>query len=663
MIHLGDLPNWEGARRVAVDIETRDPDLTTLGPAVRRGGYITGVAFSVDYYARGIGEAYYLPMRHEGGGNYDPDQVLAYLMHQAERFRGELVGANLPYDLDYLLQEGVRFHPSHYRDVLVAGALLSRPEISPSGAELFQPMNLDAVGTRLGLAGKDEAGLARWAEDHGLDRKADMWRAPAHIVADYAKQDVQLPLQILKRQCLEIDKQDMWRVFDLESELLPTLVDMRRLGVRVDMDKVDQCESLALKHERAAAKTITERSGIPFDMGDINKAAVLAKHLEADGVKCPLTNKTKAPSITTAWLNELTTPVAEAIKDARKWNKVRGTFCTSIRRHAIHHGDHWRVHCTFNQLRQEREDGSTKGVGFGRLSSSCPNLQQQPARDPVIGPLWRSIYLPDDGGQWACLDFSSQEPRWITHFAETVATMDYGSSPHPWNESTRAAAIAAAEACRTNPHWDNHSMMAGMVFGKEYSQAAYEAGDKRAKELRSFAKQIFLGLCYGMGGGKLCDQLGLESELVKVDWSPVPVRMAGPEGQALLDRFDAGVPYVRALARLARVRAQRVGEVVTPLGRRCRFPKEPNAAGYGWAFKALNRLIQGTAADQTKLAMVHAARAGFRMQLQVHDEVDLTIHHPDEAKQLADIMVNALPAVVPTRVDIETGPDWGHIAA
>lgn len=665
--HLSDLPRWRGARRVAIDIETRDPDLKTLGPGVRRGGYITGVSFAIDRDGTGspMCPAYYLPVRHQGGGNYpDPDQVFAYLREQGEEFRGEVVGANLQYDLDYLLEEGVAFRPSYFRDVLVSGALLVEPKLSwqkKDGrvylAEDFEAMrmNLDAVAKRAGIPGKVEGTLAQWAERNGLDPKKDMWRAPAHIIAEYAKGDVRVPLQVMDRHLRQIDEDDMWTVYNLECELLPVLLEMRRVGVAVDLDKVDQIRGVAKQHELEAAKVIGQRSGMSFDADDINKSAVLAKHLKADGIKVPKT-PTGLDSVKAEWLDTLDTPVAQAIKECRKWNKVRTTFCESIQRHAVR----GRVHCTFNQLRMERETGNQKGVGFGRLSSDAPNLQQQPARDPEIGPLWRSIYLPDDGGTWACLDFSSQEPRWITHYAEAVANENPRSSK--WWEETRKAAWRAAEACRTDPDWDNHSMMAEMIYPDEFSKARYLDGSKADKLLRGNAKTIFLGLCYGMGGGKLCRSLGLPSERVVTSWSDgKKVEVAGPEGQALLDRFDRGVPYVRALARLCRDVANERGYVTTKLGRRCRFPRHPDTHRVEWAHKALNRLIQGSSADQTKLAMVQAHREGIRLQLQVHDELDLTIWDRKEAEQLSEIMQTAVEGSVPFRVDIETGPNWGEI--
>lgn len=668
--HLSTLPEWSDYARIALDIETRDSDLTTLGPGVRRsGGFITGIAFACDDRTN-HGPAFYLPIAHAGGGNYDnPAAVLAYFRHQAKHFRGEIVGANLQYDLDWLAEAGIEFQPRFFRDVQVSGPLLDVPDISG----VPNLMSLNEQAKRAGLPGKDDSELAAWAAEHGLDLKKDMWKAPAARVAKYAVQDVRLPLQLLRRHERDIDDQELWRVYDLESRLLPVLVKMRRRGVRVDLSKLETIQERAQELEVRAMRQVSALSGVQVTCEDTNRSAALARCFENVGQSVPFTvAKDPKPSIKAAWLAGLGTDLAKAILDARKWNKVRTTFCKSIREHTVN----GRIHCTFNQLRQERETGETKGAAFGRLSSSDPNLQQQPARDPEIGPLWRSIYLPDDGGEWACLDFSSQEPRLITHYAELVGCQ---------------GGREAAEACRRDPDWDNHSMMASMMYD-DFDAAALKEYDadgrptkrhKRMKLLRGNAKTIFLGLCYGMGGGKLCKSLGLPTKSVVRDpnaqtWTiyevdsikgrelqkrgAKPFEMAAEEGQALLDRFNSRVPYVKQLQRMVQNKAQKEGFIKTLLGRRCRFPRHPQTGRIDWAHKGLNRLIQGGSADQTKEAMVLADAAGVRLQLQVHDELDLTVWDRKEAEQLREIMEHAVELQVPTRCDIEIGPDWGHIA-
>lgn len=681
--HLSTLPDWSDFERVALDIETKDPGLTTLGPGVRRSGkyagFITGVSFACDD-GTNCGPAFYLPMRHEGGGNYtNHEQVLAYLRHQAKHFRGDIVGANLQYDLDWLAESDVLFRPRFFRDIQVSGPLLDQPELSRMQDDegnwfwgyIPARMGLEAQAEHLGLPGKDERELDAWAERTGLDPKADMWRAPADLVARYAIQDVRLPLQIIKLHEREIEAQELWAVYNLESRLLPVLLKMRRRGVRIDPSKLEQVELRADELEARAMAELKALTGVKVKAGDTQKNALLADCFKAIGVKLPKT-PTGKDSIKAGWLNNHPSKVAKLILEARKWAKVRTTFVKSISNHAIDYGGgHFRIHCTFNQLRQERETGEVKGAAFGRLSSSDPNLQQQPARDREIGPLWRSIYVPDEGGRWACLDFSSQEPRMITHYAELTAKLD---KRNRIPTHVKEAAYAAANACRTDPNWDNHSMMAAMMYDDFDPSGLLEFDadgqptkrHKYMKGLRGDAKTIFLGLCYGMGSGKLAISLGLPVVKVWQDWAyggkGGEVVQAGDEGMALLNRFRERVPYVQALQKMVQAKAQKAGYITTLLGRRCRFPRHPKTGRIEWAHKGLNRLIQGSSADQTKQAMVLADEAGIRLQLQVHDEIDMTFWDPMEIEAAREIMVNAVQLNVPSQVDVETGPSWGEIS-
>jgi DNA polymerase I-like protein with 3'-5' exonuclease and polymerase domains len=655
---LSDLPIWPEHGRVAVDIETCDPLMGSIGISVRHGGFIAGVAFAIEG-----GPSHYLPIAHGGGGNYAEKELpLLYLRDQAANFKGEIVGANLQYDLDYLAEEGIVFRNARFLDVQVAGPLLATGEEMHWDGRLFD-MNLGAIAGRMGFQGKREDEINRFAEQHGLHPKKDLWKMPASVVAAYAIGDVDLPLKIMAKQEQKLyrwgqedldtvpEGRTIWDLFKLESDLLPVLVKMRRRGVRVDMDKMDQIASEALKIQKEAMRKLTTISGVEVNYDDVMKAAALAPALEKAGLKVGRT-PTGLPQITAPWLREQNNDAAKALIEARKYAKVRTTFITSIERHSVTRNGETRVHPTFNQLRSSSEDGDPKGAAFGRLSSSNMNIQQQPARDDVIGPLWRSLYLPDEGGIWACNDYSQQEPRWVAHFGELIGAQ---------------GADVIAGRYRDDPKTDNHSMMAELTGLK-----------------RTDAKQIFLGKLYGMGGAKYCHSVGLPTITVVRDprrkkWTVYevgtpeaeqlakevkdlrPFEMAGPEGAAQLRQFDQRVPYVRGLSKATEDAVVRRGFIRTILGRRCYFKREKSGRGYYKAYVALNRLIQGSSADQMKKAMVDLDKAGFRIQIQVHDEVDQTVSSATEAKEIAEIMLNAVNAVVPFVVDTEIGPDWGHL--
>lgn len=608
---LAELPSWKRAKRVSVDIETCDPKLDELGPGVRRGGYIAGVAFAFE-----DGPGFYLPVAHEGGNNLDREMVLRYLRDQAQEFTGTIVGTNLTYDLDFLAEAGVSFdRAAWFRDVQVAEPLLD---------ELQDTYNLDAIAKRWKLRGKEYTLLKDAIEAYGLTGRPGkhIWKLPARYVGEYATQDVFLPLELIRRQEREIVNQGLQAVYDLESQLLPVLLRIRRRGVRFSHERLERVERWSETEEQKALDTVKELTGHRIGLGDVWAAEPFAKALREIGVSAPLTAKGK-PSITAEFLESIDHPAAKAMVRARQVNKLRSTFVNSVRNYAI--GD--RIHCIINQLRKEKEDGGLGGAAYGRCSSEHPNMQQQPARDPEMGPRWRSIYVPDEGGQWACLDYSQQEPRLLTHYAEM---------------SRCKGATAAAQRYRDDPKTDNHAMMAELT-GLPRKQA----------------KNLFLGKCYGMGGAKLCHELGLPTEWKFSAKLGKTIEVAGPDGAAIIDQFDRRAPYVKALAKKCEERAKQNGYITTILGRRCRFPKNDNGE-FDWCHKALNRLIQGGSGDQTKAAMVAGDKAGYPLQLQVHDELDLTVRTREEAEGLAEIMRNVVPLCVPSRVDVEVGPSWGE---
>lgn len=623
---LADLPSWEGARRVGLDLETHDEKLTTLGPGVRRDdAEIVGVAFAIEN-----GPAHYLPIAHAHGANLDREKVFQYLADQAAVYRGDIVGANLGYEDDFLQEAGVHFQPHRWRDVQIAEPLLDENQWN---------YGLDAIAKRHGMPGKDETHLKAAAEDYRVDPKKGLWMLPARHVGAYAIQDVRLPLKLIVRQERMLEAQGLWDLYDLECRVLPVLIKMRRHGVRIDFDRLDQVEAWSIQEEEQALSHVTHMTGVKLVMGDTTKPKQLARALAAVGVTVPKTT-TGQPSVKTEVLAEIDHKVARAIERAKRFNKLRTTFVKSIRSHAVN----GRVHCTFNQLKRSKDDGSSAGT-IARLSSSNPNLQQQPSRDKEIAPRWRSIYVPDEGKEWACLDFSQQEPRWLVHFAESAKCF---------------RADQAGERYRQDPNTDNHSMMAGMVdpnFVEAHYLDKHHPRHKACDRIRKNAKTIFLGLCYGMGQVKLCRKLGLPTEQAKRRGRMVEV--AGPEGRALFEQFDSRVPFIRELARRAEARANERGFITTVLGRRCRFPEKDGERQ--WTRKALNRLIQGSSADQTKKAMVDADAAGFQLQLQVHDELDLSVSSRTEAEQLATIMRDSVSCLVPHKVDVETGPSWGEV--
>lgn len=625
---VSNLPSWAGAKRVSVDTETCDPHLRKLGPGVRRGAYIAGYSFAIE-----DGPSFYVPMRHQGGDNVESvEQAMSYLRQQAQDFTGELCGANLQYDMDFLAEEDVIFRRAQwFRDCQVAEPLID---------ELQFTYGLDAIAERRGIPGKDQTLLREGATAWKVDPKKEMYKLPARFVGAYAEQDAVLPLQLLRRQERDIEEQDLWDIYNLESRVLPILVKMRRRGVRINLARLAEVEDWSVQEETQCLKRVREETGVEVPVGETMNAGRLARVLKKIDVEVPLTPKTKKPSISQDLLEAIDHPVAQELLNARKISKLRTTFCQSIRSHLV--GD--RIHCTFNQLRKTSDDDSDeKGARYGRLSSTDPNLQQQlsPGRfyvgDVDVGKMWRSIYVPDGDGIWMCGDYSQQEPRMTVHFAE--ATNCQG-------------ARLAGDAYRRDPKTDNHTMMARIIYG-------YGPDEEPPKRERTNAKIIFLGLCYGKGGKSLARELGLDTKWITTR-SGKYIEVAGDEAQSILDQFDHRVPFVKRLSDMCEAKVKRVGYIKTILGRRCRFPRHDSGKGWDFTYRALNRLIQGSSADQTKKAMVDLDAAGYRIQLQVHDEIDQTVESPEQAEAIGDIMRTCLPISVPSNVDVELGPSWGE---
>lgn len=632
---LSELPqDWSLLPRLGVDTETCDLQLSELGCGARRGAFLAGISLC------GEGDRpWYLPLAHQGGDNVEsPEQALRYVREQAARYQGEVVGANLNYDLDMLAEAGVVFHPNcRFLDVQVAEPLLD---------ELQHDYSLDAILERHGMPKKEEVLLKEAASAFRLHPKKDLWRLPARYVGPYAEADASRPLELLRKQEAVIQRDGLGRVWDLGIRMLPVLLKMRRRGIRIDFDQLDRVEKFSIAQESQAWGEVLRLSGIHVKLGDGFKAEVVAQAFRAVEIEPPRTPKTGAPSIDKYWLETIKHPVAAAVRRARKFSQLRTTFVASVREHAIR----GRVHTTLNQTRMEKEGGGEGGAAFGRLSSSDPNLQQQPARDPEIGKMWRKVYLPDEGAQWASLDFSQQEPGLMLHYAVASGPERLGASAH-------AAAVAAAEQKRRDPKVDYHTMFTSFAYGDWV--LLEDKKSPRLKAVRDPCKNIFLGICYGSGGAKVCKTLGLPTQWIMSRRTGAMVEIAGPEGQAILDKVDRGVPWLRKTAETVETVAKSRGYIRTLMDRRLHF-KPDGQGGYEYTYRAMNRAVQGSASEQTAESMIRLDEMGADLLLQVHDELDENIESREQAEAHAREMENVVQLHVPSRVDVEIGPSWGE---
>jgi DNA polymerase I-like protein with 3'-5' exonuclease and polymerase domains len=613
---VSELPSWADAKIVSLDVECRDPNLKRLGPGCRRDSstnYVCGFSFAIE-----DGGEYYVPIKHEGGDNvHDPDAAVRYLRDQIRSFNGEIVGNGLQYDLDWIatLCKDDTILKKSVTDVQIADVLIN---------ELQFRYDLDALCERHGIPGKDEEVLRAAAAVYGVDPKIDMWKLPARFVGRYGEIDARRPLQVWRRQQQIIDRDGLNQIFQLEKKVTPILVKMRRRGVRIDFDHLESMERKALSIETEELDKVYRATGVKIAVGDVWKTEVLAHALRVFGVEPGKTEKGKT-SVDKVLLKE-SGEVGKWILRAREWNKLRTTFCAQIREYAVN----GRVHCTFNQLKSTDEEGSGKGVRYGRLSSSNYNAQQQPIRHDEFGEDFRKCYVPDEGARWACSDWSQQEPRIGVHYAEQLKL---------------PGAKEFADEYRRNPRLDIHQALTDIVADPALP--------------RKIVKNFVNGRLYGMGDVKLCHSCHWDTVIknVRGEQREVP----SDESQAKIDKFNKLVPWMKLLVRAAAQQAEKNGHVWTILRRRCNFERDKKTGKIWGAHKALSRIGQGGAADQMKATAVAADAEGIPIQMIVHDEFDFSFYDMREALRLKELQMTVVKFGVPMNVDLEVGTSWGDL--
>lgn len=600
-------PNLSTAREIAIDLETCDPNMESFGPGWPRGdGYIVGYAIAVD------GWSGYFPVAHGGGGNLDKRLVERWI-RDVLATPADKIMHNAAYDAGWLGASGFTIN-GRILDTMLAAPLLDENRFSYS---------LNALGFDYLQEIKSEQGLKQAAADFGVHPKKELWKLPAMYVGDYAEQDAALTLKLWQQFKIKMRQEEVESIFQLETNTFPVLMEMTRRGIRFDRKK---CAELIDNMRKREQELLAELKRICGKGVDIWAAQSIAVAFDKMGLSYSKTEN-GLPSFTKGFLDSCEHPLAKMIVEAREVNKTHSTFLQPYMDFSAKTG---RIHPHVNQMRSD--DG---GTVTGRLSMANPNLQQVPARHEVIGPMVRSLFLPEEGEQWASNDFSSQEPRLLVHYANLLSL---------------PGADSLVSAYQADPTTDFHQMVADMAQIK-----------------RKAAKTIGLGLMYGMGKNKLAASLDLSLD----------------EASELIERFHKNVPFLKGTVNAVMKRIEHPasgGSIRTLLGRKCRFPlwepmewgvnkalpREQAVIAYGQrikragTYKGLNRLIQGSAADQTKAAMVALSKAGLQPILQVHDELALSVKSRDEAVEGARIMAEAVRLEVPSRCDVEIGPSWGE---
>ena len=600
-----EFPDLRECTQIAIDLETHDPDLKSKGSgAVVGRGKVVGIAVATDGYSG------YFPFDHKGGGNLEKAKVIQWFTDICKS-NADKIFHNAMYDVCWIRSMGIKINGRIF-DTMIAASLVNENRFR---------YDLNTLGWDYLGQGKNEIELRNAANEWGIDPKSDMWMLPSMYVGSYAERDAELTFNLWKAMQKEIIDQDLESIFNLETDLFPCLVDMKFKGVRVDVESAHKLKQKLSEQEKQLLQEVEKETQIDCQ---IWAARSIAKVFDKLGLEYERTLKTKAPSFTKNFLSAHNHPLVQKIAKAREINKAHTTFIDTIIRYE-HKG---RIHADINQIRSDQG-----GTVTGRFSYSNPNLQQIPARNKDLGPLIRSLFVPEEGCEWGCFDYSQQEPRLVVHYA----SLDQDTS------------VFGVKDAYVNSDADFHTIVA-----------------KMADIPRDQAKTINLGLFYGMGKAKLQAELGVSKD----------------KAEELFSIYHERVPFVKALMKSVSNRAQQRGQIRTLLGRLCRFHLwEPNRFGINkalpfeqavqehgqgnirraYTYKALNKLIQGSAADMTKKSMLDLYKEGIVAHIQIHDELDLSVESPDQAKKVVEIMEQSVKLDVPNKVDYESGKNWGDI--
>ena len=670
--HVEGLANWflkdewrdvSTADMIAIDTETYDPDLKAAGSGWARGtGYLLGVSITA-VWGNEIWSNYF-PVQHPDTQNYPVEKVIQYIKECLYKCKGPRIFANAEYDIGWLNRYGVPLEAflanGPIDDVLAMAVLVDETWLSHS---------LENVASYYCNMHKDESIL----RDPQLlsyyqikDPKSEMYKLPARFVGSYAEQDTLVTLHAYKTLLPLINAhpltgKSLERVYDVERRLIPMLFEIHKRGVKVDVQRAEQIKVEIGQQREEMLKRLEHFAGFrvnPLSGDDLGKAC------DNLGIEYPVSAKLRKPSFTASFLENHDSEFLQTVRQIRKLSKIESTFVDAVLDKAVN----GRIYPQLNALKRTEDGGNTASSGTitGRFSCTKPNLQQVSSRDKILAPLVRSMFLPDEGYLWGNFDYSQQEPRMTIHIAYQLYKLGVQGLDR---------IEEAVKKFNDNPYTDNHQMVADL------------AGITRRE-----AKTINLGLSYGMGALKLCQQLGLPTE------TKDGREVAGQEGKDLMKLFNNKVPYLKGFMTCASRRAEQAGAVTTLLGRHSRYDMwtaknfglsqklgikkkediEADIANNGvnspWhgvslvrakTFSAMNHIVQGSSADQTKLAMLTVYENKIVLPYtQIHDALDCPIDKSrvkQHVTEIRDAMVHAMDLVVPTVVDVEIGETWGSV--
>lgn len=624
-----NFPDLSGAKLICFDTETKDPNLKEKGPgSLRKDGFICGFSVATDDGFKG-----YYPIKHEGGGNLQNVEGAIRWFKDTLENKVDKLGANILYDLEWVYGDlGINVQGRKF-DIQIADPLLD---------ENYPSYSLDNCARRwlgetkaeddLYFAGVNVLGLSPKDSDLQTDEekrkdivgqvKAQLYKLHSQFVGEYGEADARLPIDIFLKQKQKLEENNLWDLFLMETRLVDIIFAMRQKGIPVDLEKADKIRKQMQEKFDGFKSQFIIQAGMDVDIWS-NKS--IAEMCDKKGFQYNKTAKGN-PSFDSDWLASQENPVFKTLLNMRQYDRSGGVF---IQSKIIDLAINGRIHPNWFQVKGERG-----GTVSGRLASANPNAQQFPARNEELARFVRSIMVAEKGKNWYVFDYSQQEPRVTIHYAYLLGLS--------------GSAKAKDQFCE-NPKTDYHQMVADWTGLS-----------------RKIAKSVNLGLAYGMGPKKYAEMYGKSLA----------------EAKEIYGIYHRRLPYVKELSERCERSAKQKGFIKTILGRHCNFNlygppaykpgiiplrKSEAVEKFGlpvlqyFTYKALNRLIQGSSADMIKKAMIDCYDAGYIPNMSVHDELDFAdIETDKQAKEVRDILINAVKLEVPLVVDVEKGENWGE---
>ncbi|MCA9257626.1 MAG: DNA polymerase I [Planctomycetales bacterium] len=556
------------------------------------------------------GQGRYVPVRGpEGDRVLDPQQVADALRPILEDPLVAKVGQNLKYDLVAMRSAGIHMRGVAF-DTMVASYLLDAGERSHNLDELARRyLNHETI--------KIDELIGKGKQQKRMDEVS------VEAVGTYAAEDADIPLRLMPLLEKRLQSDQLRDLNErVETPLIEVLADLEYAGVAVDVERLGELGTEYRARLEALAEEIEQLAGRPINIASPKQ---LAELLFQD-LKLPVLKKTKTGASTDASvLEELAPlhPLPAKIVEYRQYAKLLGTYIDALPELVL--PETGRVHASLNQV----------VAATGRLSSSNPNLQNIPVRTREGREIRSAFRAGPPGWQLLAADYSQIELRVLAH---------YSGDP------------ALREAFETDQ--DIHRIVASEVHQTSLEDVT--------PEMRRRAKAVNFGVIYGQSPFGLAKSLGIDQQ----------------EAADFIENYFARYVGVREFMVETLASCRELGYVTTLLGRRravqgVRAPtpdlREPKTGALRQLNlperTAVNSVIQGSAADLIKLAMLRVhdrlqrENSPAQLLLQIHDE--LLLESPQEslsdlASLVREEMEAAYELTVPLRVDVKTGPNWAE---